>query len=78
MNISIQTTADRMIVRDLDTGEILDWVDSIHVEYASPERRTILYLGTYEDSTIKVVSAPFVEPAPTPTPEPTPTKPPGK
>jgi hypothetical protein len=70
VNISIQTTADRMLVRDLDTGEILDWVDTIHIEYASGERRSILYLGTYEDSTIKVVSAPFVEPTPTPTTKP--------
>jgi hypothetical protein len=72
MNISIQTTADRMIVRDTDTGQILDWVDSVHVEYAPDVRRSILYLGTYEDSVIRVVSAPFVEPTPTPTPAPTP------
>jgi hypothetical protein len=69
MNISIQTTADRMLVRDTDTGEILDWADTVHIEYASAERRSILYIGTYEDSTIRVVSAPF-EPAPAPTPKP--------
>jgi hypothetical protein len=74
VNISIQTTADRMLVRDTDTGEILDWVDSVHVEYSPPEKRTILYLGTYEDSTIRVVSAPFVEPTPAPTPTPAPGK----
>jgi hypothetical protein len=69
VNISIQTTADRMIVRDVDTGQILDWADTVHIEYAPYERRSILYIGTYEDSTIRVVSAPF-EPAPAPTPTP--------
>jgi hypothetical protein len=74
MNISIQTTDDRMIVRDTDTGQILDWVDTVHIEYAPSERRSILYLGTYEDSVINVVSAPFVEPTPTPEPTPKPGK----
>jgi hypothetical protein len=69
MNISIQTTADRMIVHDIDKGIVLDWVDVVTIEYAATERRSVLYLGTYEDSTVKVVSAP-----PPPTPAPVPAK----
>jgi hypothetical protein len=72
VNISIQTTADRMLVRNVDTGEIFEWADSVHVEYDASVRRTILCIGTYEDSTIQVVSAPPAEP--TPTPDPTPAK----
>jgi hypothetical protein len=76
MKISVTTSISGMIVTDLETGQVLKWVDVVEIGYDAQSGRTMTYLGTYSDSAIEVTSTPPAQPAP-PRP-PRPPRPPAK
>lgn len=66
MKINVTTNMSGMIVTDLETKQVLTWVDVVEIGYDAQSGRTITYLGTYSDSAIEVTSTPPAQPAPTP------------
>lgn len=64
MKISITTGLDGMTVTDLETKQVLTWVETVEIGYDAQSGRTATYLGTYSDSAIEVTSTPPAQPAP--------------
>jgi hypothetical protein len=66
MKISITTTANGMVVTDLETKQAIKWADVVEIGYDVATGRTMTYIGTYSDSAIEVTSTPPAKPDPAP------------